>query len=191
MPKRREDIVDKRYSDLVYAWFQINSEWDGAGENRWIMKRDASFIRIAEELGMSRQTVSIKVKNLLKMNDLLIYNNKLKRYEIIKQPGNVMMLIEHNTLRKMVSSLNENTINVYIYLLSRFLANDEEYYEFSIRQIKEFIGIGITTRSNDYIVSDILDILRRIGLIEYKIIRRSNGQQQIHRLTYITNHIED
>jgi hypothetical protein len=41
-------------------------------------------------------------------------------------------LIENGTLRMMISALNENTINIYIYLLNRFLANDEQSFEFTL-----------------------------------------------------------
>ena len=56
---------------------------------------------------------------------LVILNEEKSRYELPVLPPDVAMLIENGTLRKMVNTLNENSISVYIYLLGRFLAGKE------------------------------------------------------------------
>lgn len=87
---------------------------------------------MADQLGLTRQTVSTKFKRLLDKDDkgkaglgLVIFNAELKRYELIQLSADMATLIENGTLRMMISALNENTINIYIYLLNRFLANRE------------------------------------------------------------------
>ena len=53
----------------------------------------------------------------------MVFNEEKDRYELPTLDANMAMLIENKTLRKMISALNENSINVYIYLLNRYLEN--------------------------------------------------------------------
>lgn len=177
MPKKQEWVADKMYSDVVYAWLQTNSEWDKELNVRWIAKKDVKYVRIAESLGITRQTASTKFKRLLDRDDkgqtglgLVILNEEKSRYELPVLPPDVAMLIENGTLRKMVNTLNENSISVYIYLLGRFLAGKEQPFKVEIDQIKEFIGIALSSRGNNYIVTDILLVLGKLGLIEYELV---------------------
>lgn len=101
-------------------------------------------------------------------------------------------LIENGTLRMMISALNENTINIYIYLLNRFLANGEQSFEFTLDQCKVFIGKGVGSHSNNYIVTDILCILSKLDLLEYELISKSDmhGIKTVYRVIAVNNKIE-
>lgn len=196
MPKKKEYMANKMYSDIVYAWIQVNSQWDKQSNTRWINKKDVKFTVIADELGITRQTVSTRFKRLLDKDEkgnaglgLIIYNDELQRYELSVLSPDVAMLIEKGTLRTMISALNENTINVFIYLLNRYLANQEQSFDFTIEQIKVILGLSIKTRSNDYIITDILRILKRIGLLNYKL--NVKKEKTIYKIIYMTNEIKD
>lgn len=91
------------------------------------------------------------------------------------------LLIENGTLRMMISALNENTINIYIYLLNRFLANDEQSFEFTLDQFG--------SHSNNYIVTDILCILSKLDLLKYELISKS-GVKTVYRVIAVNNKIE-
>jgi hypothetical protein len=54
-----------------------------------------------------------------------------------------------------------------VYLLKRYYAEGQHKFIVTLRQIKEFIGISVTTTSNDFVVTDILHVLELLGLIEY------------------------
>lgn len=192
MPKRTPHTANKLYSDVVYAWLQLHSQHEAGTDIRWINKKDVNFTLMAEQLGLTRQSVAKKFKNLLCVKDedkitrkpeeidklpedmkglgLISYNRNLKRYEILTLNSKLAMLIEKETLRKMLSTFNENTISAFIYFLNRFLANKEQPYEFTIEQVKVFIGIGVRSRSNNYIVTDIMSILKKLGLIKYELV---------------------
>ena len=55
--------------------------------------------------------------------------------------------------------LQKNSISIYIYLFNRYYANGCEPFIATMRQIKEYIGIAVTTTSNNLIVSDTIEIL--------------------------------
>lgn len=106
----------------------MNSEWDKENNIRWIPKEKINFSAMGNELSLSRQTVSARFKRLLKENDglgLVEYNEEKKRYELSPLDSSAAMLVEKTTLRKLVSSLNNNAINIFVYLLNRYIANRE------------------------------------------------------------------
>jgi len=55
------------------------------------------------------------------------------RYLLTILPEDMSMLIEKETLRKMMSALNECTISIYVYLFSRFWANGRKGYEITLK----------------------------------------------------------
>lgn len=86
----------------------------------------------------------------------------------------------------MVSALNENSINIYVYLYNRFFA-EPQGFDFTLDQIKRIIGISDKTRSNNYIVTDILEMLELLGLIDYEIkeLKSSSEYKTIYHLNKV------
>ena len=199
MPKKEEYTSNKAYSDIVYGWLQVHSEWDREQGIRWIDKKTVNYSAMADQLGLTRQTVSTKFKRLLDKDDkgkaglgLVVFNAELKRYELIQLSADMATLIENGTLRMMISALNENTINIYIYLLNRFLANREQPFEFTLDQCKTFIGKGVGSHSNNYIITDILCILAKLDLVQYELVQKADGSnvKTVYRVTSVNNKIE-
>lgn len=190
MPKTKEYLAHKGYSDIVYAWLQVNSLYDKENDVRYINKKEVKFTRIADELGISRQTASTRFKNLLDEEglNLIKYNKELNRYELIHLDKKLAFLVQKETLRKMVSALNENSINIYVYLYNRFFA-EPQGFDFTLDQIKRIIGISDKTRSNNYIITDILEMLSLLGLIEYDIkeVRNPNDYKTIYHLNKVNS----
>lgn len=69
-------------------------------------------------------------------------------------------------------------------------------YQFSLSEIKQFLGLCTTTRSNDSIITDILFVLQKIGLIEYKLsaVQQENVDYKdiktIYEIISVLNYIE-
>lgn len=192
MPKKKEYMANKMYNDKVYAWLQVNSHWDSERNIRWLSKKEVQYTNMAADLNISRQTASTRFKRLLDEGNgigLVHFNKEDNRYELCLLQADAAMLIEKLTLRKMMSTFNENTINTYVYLLSRYIANGEKEFEIVIRQVKEAIGLSSKSDGNNYIVTDILDVLSKLGLVEYKLITRSdgNGIKKIYVITKMSN----
>lgn len=102
-------------------------------------------------------------------------------------------LIPQDTLRQMVSTLNENTINTYVYLANRFIANGEKPFDFTIVSVKEFCGLGTKSSSNNYIITDILHILSLLGLIKYSLtdIIENNVIKTYYKLESVSNVVKN
>ena len=148
---------------------------------------------MGNELQLSRQTVSTRFKRLLKENDglgLVEYNEEKKRYELSPLDSSAAMLVEKTTLRKLVSSLNDNAINIFVYLLNRYIANSEQRYDIFLDTIKDVVGLSTKARTNNYIVTDILDVLQKLGLLRYHLVMDTEERKTQYRIFEVKNRIE-
>ena len=181
MPSSKIITKEKNYCDLLYAWLQCNSELlDIESRMRYIERKNVKWARIerdftrqssdgAIEKVMDRKTIAkyfkhLEEKGLVKLNkeDDNYYLTVLDNYEA--------NLIEYKTLNKLMNVFQKNIISIYIYLFNRYFANDQKPFIVTMRQIKEFIGIATSTTSNNMLIDDTLDILKRLKLLDYEII---------------------
>ena len=180
MPSAKEVVQAKNYCDLLYAWIQCHSERTSMdSKDRKIEKSQINYSKIekdfirTDEKGeqikvMSRKTIS-KYFNYLLEKGLII--DKEDKYYYLKVLNNEdANLIEYKTLSKLMNVLQRNSISIYIYLFNRFYANNGEPFIATCKQIKDYLGIATTTTSNNLIVIDTIDILSRLGLMEYQMV---------------------
>lgn len=175
VPKAQEIVSQKLYSDILYGYLQVNSSRDENGI-RYIEKKLINFSSLEKLLNISRQTLSKRFSKLIEMGlVVLIEGSKPIKYELPVLQSKDGFLIPEETLRIMTNTLNDNTINVYVYLINRFIANKEQPFDFTITTLKSYCGLGILGDSNNYIISDILTVLQKLGLIEYTITKNKEG----------------
>lgn len=196
VPKIKEIIANKKYHDILYSYLQTQSEWDGEiGHPRYVNKKLINFSKIGNILGISRQTASRRFQNLVTLGLISEKPNNEGNYILELLPADVAALIPEKTLNLLVNALNDNSISTYIYLLRRYIANNERPFQFSIDDIKKFIGISTSTTSNNEVVNDILYVLQKIGLIKYRLVSipceaDSANMRMIHQLEFLTNYID-
>ena len=168
IPKVKTYTASKKYNDLLYGVLQEMSELaDECGVKvRYVMEKDISYSQLGTRLGLTRQTVSTKFKNLISLG-LIVEDTERKRYVLKQLDQTSGSLIPFKTLKVLNNTLSHNAISTYVYLLNRFIAAGETPYVVTLKQVKEFIGIAASTSSNDEIVTDIFQVLKLIGLIDY------------------------
>lgn len=200
MPKTTEYLSNPLFWDLVYAYIQVHSEWDGEiGHPRILKKKEVNFSKIAGELGVTRQTVSKRFADLSegqsgKQGLGLITKLENGDYEIAILPKEIATLVSNETLRIMTSACNDRTIAAYIYLYSRWCASGQQEFKFTYSQLKKIIGVKDTTRSNDYIIKDILNVLIKLELLQVKLEADFNdkgGYSNIYCVTNMGTEIQD
>ena len=175
IPKDKQYIANNKYKDIVYAYLQVISDWDGIkGHCRVILKKRIKWARLEAEIGITRQTVK---KYFEQLKELGLITEKGEFYQLVTLPQNVAMLIPYKTLRIMVNALNDRAVSAYTYLYSRYYANGEREFEFSYGQIKNALGVSIVSKGNNYIVQDILLVLEKLGLIEYRQELKQEGAE--------------
>ena len=192
IPKTKEICSNKKYNDILYAYLQCISEKNENG-SRTFDKKEINFTKLGEMFNLSRQTVSTKFKNLKDLG--LIKELNKNTYEVITLEKDLASLIPYDTLKLITDTLNENSISTYVYLLNCYYANNCRSFTFTLEQVKKHIGICSSTRSNDDIITNILFVLEKIGLIKYRLtsIKQENDTFQniktIYELEWLTNSI--
>ena len=122
-----------------------------------------------EEKVMARKTIA-KYFKYLEEKGFIKLNPEDNYYYLTVLDASEANLIEYNTLSKLMNVLQKNSLSVYIYLFNRYVANGYQPYIATIKQIKDFIGIATTTTSNNIIIDDTIDILKRLGLLDCKLV---------------------
>ena len=201
MPSTSSVAREKDYCDLLYAWLQCNSERENMNDVvRRIHKSKIKWVSIEKDFTrtlsdgtvdkvMSRKTIAKYFKHL-EDKGLIELNEENDYYYLTVLDSTEANLIEYNTLSKLMNVLQKNSISVYIYLFNRYYANGKSSFIATIKQIKDFIGIATTTTSNNIIIDDTLDILKRLGLLEYGLINGEDNKTYLE-FKWIKNKLPD
>lgn len=180
------------YCDYLYSYLQKISHWSGKKDQpRYVWKKDCSFVAMAEALGVHRQTISKKFKSMLEgqPDSVALIRKQKDRYILLPIQKSLAMLVPYGTLQVLVSTVTQNVISIYVYLLNKYFANVEQPFRYTVDQLKKVIGISTKTRSNNYIIASILLLLQRLGLLKKQ--KKIVDDQTISMITWMTNEIDD
>lgn len=189
VPKVKTICADKKYYDILYSYLQCISDYNEATKVRSFSKKAINFSKLGEQFGLSRQTVSTKFKNLKELG--LVNELANGDYELRILEKELAFLVPYDTLKLITDALSENSVSTYVYLLNRYWANEGKPFQFTLEQIKSHIGICTTTRSNDNVITNILFVLEKIGLIKYSLttIQQETDNFQNIKTVYQLNEV--
>lgn len=119
--------------------------------------------------------------------DLGLVQKEQDRYILIELPKKQAFLTSSHVLKVLLSSLSAHAISTYIYLINRYIAAGYQPYEFTLGTLKEFCGLGVKSRSNNYIITTVLESLQKLGLIKYHISRSEQDWKTVYLLDSISN----
>ena len=189
---------EKDYCDLLYAWLQCHSEritMDSEGRriNKSLVKWTAiekDCVRTLSdgttEKVMSRKTIAKYFKYLEDKGLIQLQDDGY--YYLTILDATEANLIEYNTLSKLINVFQKNSLSIYIYLFNRYYASGFQPFIATIKQIKDFIGIATTTTSNNIIIDDTIDILKRLGLLDFRIKFEDN--KSFFEFQWVRNSLE-
>lgn len=185
VPSIEKYTADKKYHDLMYGVLQELSYGEKLPNDditiRYVNKKDFSYESLGAKVGLGRATASKYFKNLISLN-LIEEDKDNKRYKLFPLDKSIATLVPFETLRKLNNSLNHNAISIYVYLLKRYIAAGEKEFCYTRNQLKSFCGIATDTNGNDEIITDIMQVLELLGLIERKWVQTEENKT----LTYVT-----
>lgn len=176
IPRTEEIVSSKDYCDLVYSWFQCNSELDEDGINRFVMDSKINASAIGRELGMDRRTAGRYIKKLYE-NGLLESQSGKTILKLLEKTA--ATLVPYPTLRQIQNSLHKNSVSIYVYIMTRYVSNGEMPYFITYNELKKYIGISTNTASNNVVISDILKTLQTLKLIKFQVIQTDNTRSNI------------
>lgn len=180
------------YCDYLYAYLQRISKWSGKKDQpRYVLKKDCSFVAMAEALGVHRQTISKKFKAMLEgqPDSVALIRKQKDRYVLLPIETKLAMLVPYGTLQVLVSTVTQNVISIYVYLLNRYIASGDNPFRYTVDELKAVVGLSTKTRSNNYIISSILFLLERLGLLKKQ--KKIVDDQTHSFITWMTNEIDD
>lgn len=173
IPTKKEITSQKTYYDKLYGYLQAISEKDIISEKRFFKK--PSFIQLAENLDLDKNTVSSRFKKLIELG-LIIQSTTEKKIFFLKEfPIDEAYLIPKATIEFLAITQKHHTITVYVYLLRRYIANKEQPFTFTINSLKEICGDSTSSRNNNHKYDLILSVLRDIGLAECELKTETDG----------------
>ena len=115
IPKVKTYTASKKYNDLLYGVLQEMSELaDECGVKvRYVMEKDISYSQLGIRLGLTRQTVSPKFKNLISLG-LIVEDTERKRYILKELDQTTGSLIPFKTLKVLTDLYTSLLFNSYL-----------------------------------------------------------------------------
>ena len=191
IPSNEKYTANKDYSDILYGYLQHISTLDEELGVRFIYKKDIKYVQIAEELGVSRQTVSKKFNSLIE-EGLLSYDMAGKRYLLRVLEASLATLLPDNTVKVLCNTLQERCLSILAYLLKTYVQHNRQECEVNMDIIKKYVGLSQSNRgTNNEIVRDIFLILKRLGLIEYRMERSIDTSTGGYKTKYILEKVDN
>ena len=200
IPKATEIVREKYYCDLLYVWLQNRSdrvEDDAFSTNpqRRIHKSKVTWAGIERDFTrtingeqvkeMSKRTIAKYFQHLL--DKKLVTQVDDYYYLTVLDPSKAI-LIEQPTLLKLEHVLRRHSIDIYVYLFNRYYA-ERDAFLITFGQIKNHLGIATTTSSNNAIIADTIDILKRLQLLDYCIKYIDN--KTMYQIKWVTNKLPE
>lgn len=170
-------INGELYAYLLSISFGIKDE---AGNGiTYVSKSDCpSLTKIGEKIHKCRQTTAKHFDYLIKKGYLI---NQEDKYIIIN-PEDYFFKIPLDTLQYLIDTVKEEVIKIYIYLGTKYSYKPKEYI-FTNKELCEHLGLQY--RNNSTRITNILDILKKVGLIDFIVVLDEN-QRPYMKLTYFT-----
>lgn len=191
VPSIERYTADKKYYDLLYGVLQEMSYGEKLPKddvlNRYVNKKDFTYESLGERVGLKRATVSKYFHHLQELN-LIEEDKERKRYKLFPLDKSIATLIPFNTLRFINNALSHNAISIYVYCLKRYIAAGEQEFIYTRNQLKSFCGLATDTNANDDVISDILIVLEKLGLIKRKTIMTPENKT-LNYIVYVGNQI--
>lgn len=191
IPSKKTYTANKKYNDKLYGILQEMSylEESALGEKfRYVDKKDIVFTDLAKRMGLSRQCVSTRFKNLLTL-ELIEFIESENRYRLTLLHKEMASLVPIETLKKLNNTLKQHSISLYVYLLNCYIANGYREFQTTMAAMKSFIGISTSTTSNNEAINDILHVLTLLGLIEVE--KRYDKEKTIIIVTKVNNTVKE
>ena len=171
MPSIKKYTADETYHDIIYGYLQTSSIWDMHTNRRYVDKKSATNEILGEIAHISRQTAAKKMKGLIQ-SGLVEYDGEARRYYLPEVGEFEGTLVPYDTLSYLVAACSQDAISIYVYLLRLAIKNKKQGFSVYYSDLKDFVGLSNSTRSNNKIIWSIMHMLGCIGLVHFKLVQK-------------------
>lgn len=175
-------LNDKKINGELYAYLQGMSNYEVINkvENKFITyvikKNLPAQTKICQVLGIkSPKTLRNHLNYLIEHGYVIDEGDKY----ILPEMENIYFLIPLKTLQYLNDNCKEHVIKIYVYLGQKYkyALSKGRYYEFTLEELGNHIGIKVKNNSRGYeVLNNALDLLQNSGLIQYNTF--FDGQRQ-------------
>ena len=142
------------------------------------MKKDFVYSQLEEELKMSRKTMAKYFDYLIEVGVIVEGKDRW----IISDLGNKGFWIERDILKRIIDLKERYALSIYVYLIKGYHIAGETQLVVLMENIKGFIGISTNIRSNNYIVADIFEAYREMGLLNCQLWYDKDTNKRFYKL---------
>jgi hypothetical protein len=170
----------KSFNDYLYGWLVLKAQEEN-GE-RFVMKRSFVFSKMEKELGMTRKTLAKYFEYFVEVGLVVDGGDKW----ILIDLGNKGFWIETEILERLIETKKRYAISAYVYLRKgRWLLaqKGKEKVPITLGQVKEYLGITNNSKGNNYIITDLFEEYRVLGLLRYDLVKGREGNRQFYVLS--------
>ena len=191
IPSNEKYTANKKYSDILYGYLQHISQLDEAIGVRYIPKTEIKYVQIAEDLGLTRQTVSKKFNNMVE-EGLIYFDAPNKRFILSTLEAELATLLPDDTIRVLCNTLQERCLSILAYLIKTFVQHESKPCEVNLDIIKTYVGLSKSNRgTNNEVVRDIFVVLKKLGLIEYHTEKIFDAKTGGYKSRYILDKVDN
>lgn len=191
IPSDKRYTANKKYSDILYGYLQNMSKLDDDLGVRYIFKSDIKYIQIAEDLEVTRQTVSKKFNNMIE-EGLIVFDSANKRYILSTLEAELATLLPDDTIRILCNTLQERCLSILSYLLKTYVQHGSNPCEVNMDVIKAYVGLSKSNRgTNNDVIRDIFVVLKQLGFIEYHTYREMDSTTGGFKTRYILDRVDN
>lgn len=195
-----EDFMNyKNGSDILYG-FMINRATYNVDEEILYLTK-SKFTRIKPALKMlfgslGRSFITDNLNKLKKAGFLeegftkTAQNPKTPCYIFPNQSYKRYKMVNNDLLLYLVCTRNNLAVRIYTYLLDKYewKKREQDYYDFTIKELKQACGYAATTKTCDELIKLNLLSLKREGIIDYEedyLVNEDNVTYPTKALTFV------
>ena len=166
----------KSYNDLLYGWIVLQSEEENG--KRFLWKRSFIYSQLEQELQMSRKTMAKYFDYLLEIGVIVEEKDKW----VLSELGDGGFWIERDILERIINMKVRYALSIYVYLVKGYYVAKQPQLVVLMENVKGYIGVSVNIRSNNYIVSDIFEAYREMGLLNCQLWYDKDTNKRFYKL---------
>lgn len=171
-------LVQMAYNDCVYAWLLLNSHYNEIESHNYIYKADFTQSMIADDVNLTRQTVSKRLKALINQSQEdgnVVLIKEYKDYYILPNFKPFQYLDGETTLNLLRLPFKkeiEEIIKVYAWLLEEKQVKEKEGKSLMIseREILRAFNHSEGNKQAYNRIKGILTVLQGAGIVKFRTL---------------------